>query len=76
MTENTHVLVPEQRILSTEEKTQLLQELSLNAVDLPKIDSTDAGIKELSPENGDIVEIIKISKNAGRSKYYRVVING
>ena len=48
--------------------------LSLN--DLPKILSTDPAIEKLNAKESDVIKIIRDSPTAGKSIYYRVVING
>jgi DNA-directed RNA polymerase subunit H len=72
----THILVPEHRKLSAEEKQKILEELESSINQLPKIKSKDPAIKAMEAESGDVIEIIRDSPTTGTTKYYRVVISG
>ncbi|MBS3163036.1 DNA-directed RNA polymerase subunit H [Candidatus Woesearchaeota archaeon] len=71
-----HVLVPKHTMLSPEESKKLLSDLNIISSQLPKILKSDAAIKHLNLEPGEIIEIERVSPTAGRTKFYRVVING
>lgn len=69
-----HYLVPEHVLIRKEKVAELMAELGIKKDALPRIDKTDAAIKGLNPEKGDVVKIIRDSITAGQSVYYRRVI--
>ncbi len=70
-----HVLVPEHRKLSEEEKTEILKKYNVREKKFPRIKKTDPAIKNLNPEEGDIIEIKRESVSTNQTYlYYRVVI--
>ena len=71
-----HVLVPKHTKLSQEEAEKILSNLNIISSQLPNILKTDAAIKHLNTEPGEIIEIERDSPTAGKTKFYRVVING
>ena len=71
-----HVLVPKHTKLSQEEADKLLLQLNITTSQLPKILKSDAAIKHLNLESGEIIEIERDSPTAGRTKFYRAVANG
>ena len=70
-----HVLVPKHSILSEKEKEKLFEKYNITIKELPKILLTDPGIKALKPKIGDVVKIERDSLTAGKSVFYRGVIN-
>jgi len=71
-----HMLVPEHSKLIKKEIQELLEKYNLSLNDLPKILSTDPAIEKLNAKESDVIKIIRDSPTAGKSIYYRVVING
>jgi DNA-directed RNA polymerase subunit H (RpoH/RPB5) len=74
---SVNVLIPPHRKLSKEEVESLLEEYSLSDVfKLPKIHKKDKGLLAYveEVEVGDVIEIERQSF-AGKTKFYRVVIN-
>lgn len=69
-----HEAVPDHRILDEEEVEEILEKYDADKDDLPKIERTDAALKQKDPEVGDIVEIRRDSPTAGKTTYYRLVI--
>lgn len=69
-----HELVPEHIILNENEKKKLLEEYGIKPGNLPKILTTDPVVKALDAKEGDILKIIRKSKTAGTSLYYRIVV--
>ena len=63
-----HVLIKREKV------KELIAELGIKKDALPRIDKTDAAIKLLNPEKGDVVKIIRDSPTAGQASYYRRVI--
>jgi DNA-directed RNA polymerase subunit H len=71
-----HILVPKHRLMTDDEKSELLKKYKIGLNQLPKISSNDPVmklIKDFKP--GDILEIERESITAGKTKYYRVVKN-
>ncbi|MFB6191049.1 MAG: DNA-directed RNA polymerase subunit H [Candidatus Nanohaloarchaea archaeon] len=69
-----HEAVPDHRILDEDEASEVLEKYGAEKDDLPKIERTDAALKQDDPEVGDVVEIHRDSPTAGKTTYYRVVI--
>ena len=69
-----HSLVPEHIILNEDEKKELLEKYGIKPEHLPKILTNDPVVKALNAKEGDILKIIRKSKTAGFSTYYRIVI--
>ena len=69
-----HELVPEHIIINEEEKKEVLEKFKIKPKNLPKILTTDPVVKALNAKEGDILKIIRKSKTAGTSTYYRVVV--
>lgn len=71
-----HDLVPTHRILNEEETQRLLDEYDIKLAQLPKISSKDPMVKLLKDaEPGSVLEIKRDSLTAGKTNYYRVVLN-
>ncbi len=70
----THELVPEHKILMKNESQKILKELNITANQLPKIVDTDPICEIIGAKTGDIIEILRDSPTAGKTKYYRLVI--
>jgi DNA-directed RNA polymerase subunit H len=71
-----HVLVPEHKKLTKEERATLLDKYHVTIKELPKILDTDAAIAHLNVSSGDIIHITRKSQTAGTAVYYRVVVSG
>lgn len=69
-----HELVPEHIILSKEEEKEILDKFKIKPENLPKILINDPVVKAIGAKDGDVLKIIRKSKTAGESIYYRVVI--
>jgi DNA-directed RNA polymerase subunit H len=69
-----HELVPEHIILSKEEEKEILDKFKIRPENLPKILISDPVVKAIGAKEGDILKIIRKSKTAGTSLYYRVVV--
>ena len=69
-----HELVPSFRILTAEEKDNLLKKLNAREVNLPKIVPSDPMLAKVKTKAGDILEIVRKSRSAGESLYYRIVM--
>lgn len=58
------------------EKKEILEQYRVTLKELPKILATDPIAEHLKAKAGDIIKIIRSSRTAGESVYYRVVIRG
>lgn len=54
----------------------MLNSYNITVRDLPKILISDKAIEELNPKVGDVIKIVRDSKTAGKTHYYRLVIEG
>ena len=71
-----HELVPKHSKLSDSEKQKVLDKFTIATKQLPKILITDMALQKLKPKIGDVIKIERTSQTAGKSDYYRVVIDG
>ncbi len=69
-----HEAVPDHRIMDDDEVEELLEKYDTEKDKLPKIQRTDAALKQMDVEIGDVIKITRDSPTAGESTYYRVVI--
>lgn len=69
-----HESVPEHRKLEEDEVEEVLEEYDADKDQLPKIERTDAALKQMDAEVGDVIEIRRESPTAGKTTYYRTVI--
>lgn len=69
-----HEAVSEHRVMEEEEVEEVLEKFDVEKHDLPKIQRTDAALKQMEAEVGDVIEIRRDSPTAGKTTYYRVVI--
>lgn len=70
----THQLVCKHSKVADAEKESLLKKYNIAQQDLPKIMLHDPAIKILNPKAGDVIKIERESKTAGKSAYYREVV--
>lgn len=69
-----HFLVPNHRVLSEEEKAEMLKKYSATEKQLPKISPKDPMVKVLGAKVADVIEITRpFLKSEGTYLYYRVV---
>lgn len=72
---NDHEAVPEHRKLNEDEMEEVLERYDADKQNLPKIERTDAALKNKDNiEVGDVIEIVRDSPTAGESVYYRRVV--
>ncbi len=69
-----HELVPEHRVISEEEKEELLKKYRIRLSQLPQIKASDPAVVELGAKPGDVIEIKRKSPTAGVYLYYRLVV--
>ena len=70
-----HMLVPKHEKISDEEKQELFDYHNITIKDLPKIYIDDPAIRHLEVLENDVIKITRNSKTAGKSVFYRGVIN-
>jgi DNA-directed RNA polymerase subunit H len=69
-----HFLVPEHRILSDEEKAEIMVKYKAKEKSFPKISIKDPAIAKNLPKAGDLVEIKRpMVKGKSDYLYYRIV---
>lgn len=71
-----HVLVPKHEVLPHEEKKDLLEKFNVSIEKLPKIYDTDPVFKHIKAKIGDVIRVTRESPTAGKTIYYRVVVEG
>jgi DNA-directed RNA polymerase subunit H (RpoH/RPB5) len=69
-----HVNVPKCRVLSEEEKLEMLAALHTDQIQLPRVFDSDSIIVWYPVEIGDIIEELHVSENVGWEKMYRLVV--
>lgn len=72
----THTLVPRHKIITQEEREQLLTQYRVQPYQLPRIRTSDPAVKAIGAKAGDIVKITRESPTAGDYVAYRYVIEG
>ena len=69
-----HELVPEHIILKENEIKEVLEKFKIGPQNLPKILLSDPAVKAINAKEGDILKIVRKSKTAGTSIYFRIVV--
>jgi len=70
-----HILVPKHKKLSQKEKKELFEKFNISLKELPKILANDSAIESLNVKEGDIIKVIRDSPTAGKTIFYRGVVN-
>ncbi len=70
-----HKMVPKHEILSDDEINNLLLKYNIEKEQLPKIRITDPSAIAIKAKVGDVIRIVRESKTAGKSYFYRMVIS-
>ena len=73
---NKHDLVPRHELLNEKDKEEILKQYGITLRQLPRIFASDAMVKNLNANIGDVIRITRKSETAGESFYFRVVIKG
>jgi len=66
-------MVPDHKIMSEEEVSQLFSSYSITSEQLPKMYHDDPAVKVIGAKIGDVIRIIRTSQTAGRAESYRLV---
>lgn len=69
-----HIFVPKHEILTAAEKKELLKRYNIRKEGLPKIRADDVVVVKMDAKPGDILRIIRDSPTAGKTLYYRLVV--
>jgi len=69
-----HIMVPDHKIMSEEEVSQLFSSYSITSEQLPKMYHDDPAVKVIGAKIGDVIRIIRTSHTASRAESYRLVI--
>lgn len=72
---SNHVLVPKHTKLSEKDKKSLLEKYNISFNKLPKIMVSDPGLAKLGAKVGDVIKIDRPSITAGKTVFYRGVVN-
>lgn len=70
-----HEAVPKHEKMDEEEVDELLEKFDTEKDKLPKIERTDAALKQMDVEEGDVIHIERDSPTAGKTDYYRLVVD-
>ncbi len=68
-----YFLTPPVRVLSEEEKREILEKYEISEEHLPKIKLSDPVVKALKAKPGDVLEFMR-DDFTGKYPYYRVVV--
>jgi DNA-directed RNA polymerase subunit H len=67
-------MVPDHKIMSDEEVTELLTRYNISTDQLPKVYHDDPAVKSIGASADEVIRIIRTSHTAGRAEAYRLVI--
>ncbi|MCF2137005.1 MAG: DNA-directed RNA polymerase subunit H [Candidatus Thorarchaeota archaeon] len=71
-----HELVPKHRIATKDEIQIVLNHYGIDKTQLPRILRSDPAARVLGAKPGQVVRIERDSRTAGKTYYYRLVVEG
>ena len=71
----THILIPKHKKISEKEKKELLETYQITINELPAILKSDPALAGMDVEVGDVIRIERESPTAGKTVFYRGVVN-
>ena len=71
-----HELVPKHYIASEEEVREVLEYYGISKTDLPRIHRDDPAVRVLGAKPGQVIRVERESKTAGKTNYWRLVVEG
>ena len=74
-TVESHVLVPKHSLVNQKEMDELMKTYNISISNLPRILQSDSAIQDLKVKEGDIIKIERQSPTAGKTIFYRLVVN-
>lgn len=72
---NAHQLASKHQKVSDSERESLFKRYNIDSKSLPKIKREDPAIAHLKLKHGDVVKVERVSKTAGKTIYYRGVVD-
>ncbi len=69
-----HESVPKHEIMAKKDVKAVLERYNVTKGQLPKIMADDPVVKMIEANTGDVIQITRTSRTAGKSVFYRVVI--
>lgn len=70
-----HEAVPTHEKMDEDEVEEVLEKFDTEKDKLPKIERTDAALKQMDVEEGNVIRIERESPTAGKTTYYRIVVD-
>ena len=70
-----HILIPKHKKLSEKEKNSLLEKYQITFNELPAIMKNDPALRGMDVNIGDVIMIERDSPTAGKTVFYRGVVN-
>lgn len=70
-----HTLIPLHEKITDKEAKEIFEYHNITMKELPKILKNDPAIRHLEPKENDVIKITRNSPTAGKSIFYRGVIN-
>ncbi|MCK5107277.1 MAG: DNA-directed RNA polymerase subunit H [Nanoarchaeota archaeon] len=74
-TVENHILVPKHSLINQKEKDEIIKEYNISISNLPRILNSDKAIQDLKVKDGDIIKVERQSPTAGKTVFYRLVVN-
>jgi DNA-directed RNA polymerase subunit H len=71
---NTHTIIPKHTKLSESDKAELFEKYQITGKELPSIKISDPALEGMTIKLGDVILIERKSQTAGKSNFYRSVI--